>query len=962
MKRIIRWKLWAIAGLVVTGQCSVWAQSSSDWIALGPSPIESPNANNNNTFIGNTNPVSGAIDSIAAHPANPNIVYVGTVNGGIWKTTNATATVPQWVQQTDQQLSGSIGDVAFDPTDSSNQTLIAGFGRFSSLGFSGGARAGVIRTTDGGTTWVPLGAEMQGRNITKVAARGNVLLAASDGADSNFCGAGGGLGLFRSIDTGASWNLVTNGLFGSSVSALAEDPSNSQVFYAGIISFNPTNAPDIGCGTDRGIFRSDDNGGTWSNVSSPEMLAVIDDTNSHFEISVGNSGAVFVGIVSNGRLAGVFRSANGVDNWAVMELPGTIEQRVAPAAETFYGIHPGGQGAIHSSLVVDASDDRIVYVGGDRQPWGSDETTGFGPNSIGACAFNGRLFRGDIRLSGNDQWQPITNNFADADGIATTDCNNDNSTAPHADSRDMAFDAAGNLLQSDDGGIYRRLSPRSPRGIWVDVNGNLQSTEQHSGRFDRLSAAAVSGNQDNGSSEQRRFDSTVWSSISGGDGGDVAIDYLAIANNSVRYSSAQNFANATRRQFSQAGVFQGGAFLALNTLGAAEFTGQFVTPIDVNQVVGNRLIIGGDGAVFESLDRGDNILEVPPIGVVAAGFGRRSIAYGANGNVDLLFVAAADGQLYRRQVAGGNLQAVYSSGVILGLQAVLLDGSNSAQVFALEPAQVLRSTRAGDPGSFVSITADLINLFSPGPLRTMTLMKTPDGDVLAVGADRGVYFATAAAGYTDWIQAGTSLPNTPVFDLNYDFSANRLIAFTLGRGAFVLPLTGIIGPGTTVCSTPNRPIADASSTGLSDSLDVPTNGILTNLTATVQINHSFVGDLIVRLRNDATGTEIALLDRPGIPDLSADGCGFDNINAQFDDRAATAVDNVCVDAPVTISGTFRPEQALAAFAGETAAGRWTLNVSDNALQDEGVLVNWCLGSTVSGGGAAVIFKSSFEDP
>src|SRR5260370_18899705 len=101
----------------------------------------------------------------------------------------------------------------FDPTDKSNNTLIAGTGRFSSDqqfndGPLGGPRTGLLRTTDGGASWVPLdgGGTLVGANIAGVAARGATLLAAVDTADQNTLL---NLGVFRSVDTGAHFERIS---------------------------------------------------------------------------------------------------------------------------------------------------------------------------------------------------------------------------------------------------------------------------------------------------------------------------------------------------------------------------------------------------------------------------------------------------------------------------------------------------------------------------------------------------------------------------------------------------------------------------------------------------------------------------------------------------------------------------------------------------------------------------------
>jgi predicted acyl esterase len=79
------------------------------------------------------------------NPANAAVMYVGSVNGGIWKTTNGTAAAPAWLPQTDFQNSLSISSIHFDPTDATGNTLIAGIGDFSSLNNIGGPRIGFLQ-------------------------------------------------------------------------------------------------------------------------------------------------------------------------------------------------------------------------------------------------------------------------------------------------------------------------------------------------------------------------------------------------------------------------------------------------------------------------------------------------------------------------------------------------------------------------------------------------------------------------------------------------------------------------------------------------------------------------------------------------------------------------------------------------------------------------------------------------
>ena len=72
-------------------------------------------------------------------------------------------------------------------------------------------------------------------------------------------------------------------------------------------------------------------------------------------------------------------------------------------------------------------------------------------------------------------WSPITDNAAlDA---------NANDTGPHADSRNMVIDAKGNILEGDDGGIYRYTVKTH---TWTSMNGNITPTEVYSAGYDPL--------------------------------------------------------------------------------------------------------------------------------------------------------------------------------------------------------------------------------------------------------------------------------------------------------------------------------------------------------------------------------------------------------------------------------------------------------------------------------------------
>jgi hypothetical protein len=373
------------------------------WVSEGPSP----GINGQENVLPN-NQINSAIQAIAVHPTDPNVMYVGSVNGGIWKTTNATAASPHWLPLTDNLPSLSIGALEFDPTDSTHQTLIARIGSTSSY-FLNDQFTGVLRSTDGGATWSQLGtavADLAGENITSVAARGSTLLAGAD----NTWGGGLGKGLFRSTDSGAHWTLISDGAHGlpnsTRVSDIVGDPLNSNVLYAAVI------------GASGGVFKSTDTGLTWTNITSG--IGIINSTTDKIKLAVHHDATnldVFATVDNNATVSGVFRSVNG-GSFTALDVP-----------------TGGGQGFVHGTVTADRTNPNIVYVG------------------LGGGSSN--------YLTRIDASKPS--------GSQITDISGGSFGSPHVDTRDMQIDANGNLILGTDGWSLPTANARGKhRGVECD--------------------------------------------------------------------------------------------------------------------------------------------------------------------------------------------------------------------------------------------------------------------------------------------------------------------------------------------------------------------------------------------------------------------------------------------------------------------------------------------------------------
>lgn len=177
--------------------------------------------------------VGGRVSALAVDAEDPGLILAGTLAGGIWRSTDGGR---NWVPVSLWLSSTPISAVAVDPADP--KTIYAGTGSLSDTGL-GNAALGVIKSTDGGVSWTA--PELAG----PLAFVSTVLLWPGD---SNRVLLGTDLGVRVSTDSGQRYRDV---LVGTTVSTLVKDPLASGTVVAS---------------THSGLFRSDDQGETWTFV------------------------------------------------------------------------------------------------------------------------------------------------------------------------------------------------------------------------------------------------------------------------------------------------------------------------------------------------------------------------------------------------------------------------------------------------------------------------------------------------------------------------------------------------------------------------------------------------------------------------------------------------------------------------------------------------------------------------
>jgi photosystem II stability/assembly factor-like uncharacterized protein len=172
----------------------------------------------------------GRVSDVEGVPGDPNILYVGSASGGVWKTVNGGTT---WTPIFDDQPVSSIGDLALEPGNP--DVIYVGTGE-SNVRNSVSFGNGVYKSTDGGKTWVHLGLEDTER-ISRIVINPKNPGIVYVGALGRAYGPNRERGVFRSTDGGTSWTKVLYTDDQHGVADMDINPQNPNIVYAALWRF-----------------------------------------------------------------------------------------------------------------------------------------------------------------------------------------------------------------------------------------------------------------------------------------------------------------------------------------------------------------------------------------------------------------------------------------------------------------------------------------------------------------------------------------------------------------------------------------------------------------------------------------------------------------------------------------------------------------------------------------------------
>ncbi len=706
--------------------------------------------------------IGGRTRAILIHPVDPDIMYAAGVGGGIFKSLDGGA---NWAPTDDMMVNLAVSSLAMDPNDP--DVIYAGTGE----GFGSGSPflrgLGIFKTIDGGTTWNQLAGTV---NLVPAEAFYYVNKIRISPNDSNRLYAATRYGVWRSLDAGVSWSVAL-----SNPTFITTPPtSNGCALGCTDLAIRSDSDPDVlfaafGSSQKDGLFRSTDGGNSWVEYSTAAYqgrmtIAIAPSNNDVIYIAMADNG----GLSGYGRLAGIFRADDGTNFSSVLDM----SHEFSPWLFSYLSIATGcydwpviySQGWYDNIIKVDPVDSDIVWVGGINTYRSDDRGQTFG--------IAGYWFYSMVSPPPPVQLHPDQHEIVfhpDYDGITNQV-----------------------MFVGNDGGIFRTTNARAatsqeecPMGdnpgpppdiVWERMNNSYAVTQFYHGDAAKEIDMYVGGAQDNGTS-MVLSDGTPndWNRVLGGDGGYVAIDPT---NSQHLYVEIQGFPQIYES-------LDGGDSFHTAITGITDTDGLFITPFAMDQ--SNPDILWTGGSRPWRTTNGAALWEVA--GPDFAGPATISAIAIAPSDSNIVYLGFDNGYVVRTTdaLSPSPNWTIFTNGLYGGWVSSMAVDPVDPDIAYLTYSNfgiphVLKSVNGGT--DWVSIDGISASGIPDIPVHSIAV-RPDNSDQLYVGTEFGV-FASDNGGVL-WEPANIGLAHTVIEALDFK-EVNRLVAFSHGRGAFVADL------------------------------------------------------------------------------------------------------------------------------------------------------------------------------
>ncbi len=260
----------------------------------------------------------GRAGTVTGVSSNPNLYYMGTAGGGVWKTENSGST---WDCISDGYFGGSIGAVAVSEADPN--IIYVGEGEQTLRGNVSSGN-GLWKSMDAGNSWNYIGLEgsehisririhPKDPNIVYVAALGNLWTPNTV------------RGVFRSTDGGTTWNKILYVSENAGAGDLIMDPNNPRILYASTWEMKRNGYRMDSGGPDSKLFKSTDGGDHWTDISKQTGLPGSPWGIVGIAVSPVNSNRVWA--IIEAENGGIFRSDDSGQSWNKVNEDRALRQR-----------------------------------------------------------------------------------------------------------------------------------------------------------------------------------------------------------------------------------------------------------------------------------------------------------------------------------------------------------------------------------------------------------------------------------------------------------------------------------------------------------------------------------------------------------------------------------------------------------------------------------------------------------
>lgn len=637
---------------------------SVNWVSLGPTP----------GYYFSYGNISGRVISGAFHPTNPNIIYIGPANGGVWKSVDAGAS---WSPLSDFEASLSMGAIAIDPNNP--DIIYAGTGEATYSGSSYYGR-GLLKSTNGGTNWTSIKSPFPATTyFSRLKIRPN--------HSSQLLAALGNSGLYRSSDYGINWSQIKSGRVDDVV-------------------FSPSGDTAFAVGSGIGIMRSIDGGITFSSYGA---VGFTSGARTHFDIALSNPAIMWATVYDNSTVI-VLKSTNYGVNWNQISMS---QEFINESGQAWYDLY----------CVINPHNHNQVYIG---------------------CV---DIYR---TLDGNS-FTNITQGYSGG-GV-------------HVDQHYMFFHPfnANTLISCNDGGIWKSTDSGNN---FTNLNQNLTLTQ-----FYRIAASPfnpkriMGGTQDNGT---QKTDSTLeWAAAYSGDGGEVCFN--PFNSNFILGETQYN------------GVFRttnGGInWISAQTGLVSSESKAWVAPIIHHPNISGTFYTARN-RVYKSTNNGGNWTAIS--GSVYGSSAIRELAQ-SKSNPNTMF-ASSGSYLFKSTDGGVNWASVSTGLPNKTITSISIHPNDERIVFVTFSGfgtnKVFKTISGGN--EWTSIHGNLPD----SPVNDLLIYSHTAGvnNTYFVATDVGV-FLTDDDGI-NWYEVSNGLPNTVVMHLDFSPGTQMLRAGTHGRGVY----------------------------------------------------------------------------------------------------------------------------------------------------------------------------------